>query len=142
MTPVSVEDQQADACRSAGVVAGLVSMLLSKDVIKISIPASDKLNKAREKKGKPCIRDAYEIRLRFGGAQNAGASREPINGLGRKSPRMHWRRGHYRKHHLDPGRLIPIPPCLINASEEAEAILPKDYVLPARMGWNLRTAAR
>lgn len=130
------ESLEADACAGAGVVAGLVSMLMSKDILKVSVPAPDKLNKAREKKGKPPIRDAYEIRLKLGAGSSAATPSlgETING--RKSPRMHWRRGHYRRHHLDRERLIPIPPCLVNAADDAQDLAPSDYIFPSAVGIN------
>lgn len=43
-----------------------------------------------------------------------------ISGIGRSSPRQHWRRGHIRE--LASGRLTPVCPCLVGASDLGKVI--------------------
>jgi hypothetical protein len=104
-------------------VAGQVAMLSSREIEQKIIPAPAKLNRQRAKKGRLPIGERRIIRLRPGFVASGGS----IKGDGsRASPRMHWRRGHMRR--LADGRIIPIPPTLINAAEGVE-IRPKDYVI-------------
>lgn len=133
MTPISLEDQQADACRSAGVVAGLVAMLMSKDVESVRRAPPDALNRQRKRKGKALINDVYEVRIRL----RAASQSKQDSGGSHASPRMHWRRGHYRK---IGERLVPVAPCIVNAADGAQSVNPKDYVFPASFGWNAKRA--
>lgn len=111
---------------------GMVVMLMSKGVTTEHVVADAKLNRAREKRGKPAIGDRYVVRI------DAGASREihhddgstsDITGHTRGSPRMHWRRGHFRTIHrgADGERVVPVAPALIGANENAEPVRAKAY---------------
>jgi hypothetical protein len=128
------ELSEAAACAPVSIVCGLVAMLASKEVTSERIAPPEKVNKARERKGRPKINDVYDVRInvRLAAASESG-------GGGHASPRMHWRRGHYRR--LG-DRLVPVAPCLVNASDAAAALDPKDYVFPSAVGWNATRKTR
>lgn len=110
----------------------LVVMLMSKGVVAELITASTKLNKAREKRGKPAIRDRYVVRVDVGHTrtiQHDDGSTSDITGHTRGSPRMHWRRGHFRVINRGGGgeRIIPVAPALIGANETAAPVRAKAY---------------
>jgi hypothetical protein len=128
--PADDSTVEGEACQGIAVVCGLVALLMSKEAEVKHRGPPEVLNKARRRKGKPIIRDTYEIALRFrsGGHQQSGAGTHA-------SPRMHWRRGHYRR--LGE-RLVPVAPCLVNASDGASDLIPNDYVVPTAPGWNLK----
>lgn len=102
---------------------GMTVMLMSKGVETEHHAASDKLNKAREKKGKPKIGDRYVVRVCAGDAYSIGDG-ESIAGHVRGSPRMHWRRGHFRTigRGAETERVVPVAPALIGANENAGMI--------------------
>jgi hypothetical protein len=87
---------------------GLTATLMSKEVERRSEPASAKLNAARRKKGKLPLLDVEIIKLAEVNGQEGGGYR--LAGQ-RRSPRMHWRRGHIRR--LPSGDCIPIAPTLV-----------------------------
>jgi len=112
----------------------LVVMLMSKGVATEHIPAPERLNRSRQKKGKPLIRDRYLIRVDMGAAytiQHPDGSTSDITGHVRGSPRMHWRRGHFRTiaRGSDRERVIPVAPALIAANEFAETVRSKSYTV-------------
>lgn len=119
------EERLSAAGFPVGRVCGIVALLMSRDVETKHIKAPDVLNKARARKGKPRIGDTYEVRLKLSPSSSGPGH---SSGNGRASPRMHWRRGHYRRLRE---RLIPIPPCLVSAGDGADALMPKDYVMPS-----------
>lgn len=107
-------------------------MLMSKGVETTLAPAPSKLNDARAKKGKPPIGDRYTVTVNPDHVrrimQDDGTETD-ITGHLRKSPRPHWRRGHFRT--LGTGVVIPVAPSIINAGEFR---VPKpSYKLPTRM---------
>jgi hypothetical protein len=107
-------------------------MLMSKGVETALSPAPTKLNDARAKKGKPPIGDRYVVTIQLEHARRIfqdDGSEIDITGHLRKSPRAHWRRGHFRT--LNTGIVIPVAPAVINAGEFR---IPKPtYQLPTRM---------
>ena len=116
---------------------GLVVLLMSKGVSTQHVPAPERLNRAREKKGKPLHRDRYVVSIDAAHMRtiyNADGSTDDITGHTRGSPRLHWRRGHYRTLNRgeDGERVIPVAPALIGANEQASDIKAKAY--------NVRTA--
>lgn len=125
---------EAEALGPVPIVCGLVAMLASKEVVSERIAPPEKVNKARARKGRPKINDVYDVRISLA-ASSASASQ----GGTHASPRMHWRRGHYRR--LG-DKLVPVAPCLVNASEAAENLNPKDYVFPSAVGWNATRKSR
>lgn len=107
-------------------------MLMSKGIETSLTPAPAKLNDARAKKGKPPIGDRYVVTIQPEHArrimQDDGTEAD-ITGHLRKTPRAHWRRGHFRT--LNTGAVIPVAPAIINAGEFR---VPKPtYQLPTRM---------
>ena len=114
----------------------LVVMLMSKGVITERFVADDKLNKARAKRGKPTIRERYVVRVdtrHMRTIQHDDGSTSDITGHERGSPRMHWRRGHFRviNRGSEGERIIPVAPALIGANETAAPIRAKAYEVTA-----------
>lgn len=110
----------------------LVVMLMSKGVTTDHEPAPDRLNKAREKRGKPPIRDRYTVRIDAEAAYTIGhddGSSSDITGHVRGAVRMHWRRGHFRTIHRgsDKERVVPVAPALVGANEMADTVRAKSY---------------
>lgn len=114
----------------------LVVMLMSKGVSTEQIKASDKLNKVRQKRGKPPIRDRYVVKIDAGSTRtihHADGSTSDITGHERGSPRMHWRRGHFRTLYRgsDEERIVPVAPALIGANGMADGVRAKAYEVSA-----------
>lgn len=82
------------------------------------IVASEKLQKATARRGKPPIKPYILVSLRpeYRAALNDGKG-------GQKIP--HWRRGHLR--HLSSGAIVPVSPCMVNW--RGDVIEPKEYRL-------------
>lgn len=114
---------------------GMTVMLMSKGVATEHIAAPDRLNKAREKKGKPRIGDRYLVRLKTGDLYSIkdDGGEQDISGHVRGSPRMHWRRGHFRTllRGTDGERVVPVAPSLIGGNERAEPVRAKSYEVSA-----------
>lgn len=92
-------------------VMGATALLMSKEVATDNIPAPEKLNQIRDKKGKAPIGERYIVRIRPEARQSQREASEAF----RSSPRMHWRRGHFRR--LKEDIVIPIAPTIVNAAE-------------------------
>lgn len=100
-------------------------LLMSKDVETIKLEAPERLNRARALKGKLPIGERMIVRIRPEARERQRQALEDH----RASPRMHWRRGHFRQlHEKHGGQIIPIAPMIINASDEAKPIA-KQYKL-------------
>lgn len=105
---------------------GATSLLLSKEIATDVVEAPAKVNKERARKGRLPVRERRVIRVR---PEYKAAHALSAEGFGeRASPRMHWRRGHFRRVRED--MVIPIAPMLINANEAAKP-LAKKYVVTA-----------
>ena len=102
---------------------GLTVMLMSKGVETDRHEAPEKLNRARERKGKPRINERYTVRISTGDVYAVGDG-ESIAGHARGSPRMHWRRGHFRtiRRGSETELTVPVAPSLIGANDSAEPI--------------------
>ena len=102
---------------------GAVACLSSKSVKQTIVPAPEKLNRARAKRGKLPI---YEYRkITIGRGADAIGSYEGKSVEGRASPRLHWRRGHYRT--LPSNVRVPVSPTLVGLSENG--FIDKDYII-------------
>lgn len=100
-----------------------VAALASKSTEQKIIPAPEKLNKARAKKGKPPI---YEYRqIKIGRSSDMPHTLSGRSVEGRASPRLHWRRGHYRT--LSSSIRVPVAPALVGVSDNG--FLDKDYLI-------------
>lgn len=124
-------DKEIRAGRVLRFALGAASMLMSKDVITSREPAPAKLNAQRAMRGRPAINEVNTVRV-VAGAERA--YREAGQSFGtHASPRIHWRRGHFRTLHRDDGqRVIPVAPCLVNGNEQARGIVPKEYIVQAQ----------
>lgn len=79
---------------------------------------SEKLQKARAKRGKPPLENYVQVSL------NKACRAMLLAGAGTdRSVSPHWRRGHIR--HLQSGKAVPVMPCMVNW--RGEDIEPKDY---------------
>lgn len=110
---------------------GFVVMLMSKGVEVAARYPDVKLNRAREKKGRPPLTTTYVVNVRTDGIRyinHADGSQTDITGHRRGSPVMHWRRGHFRTIHRGTSdeRIIPIAPTLVSANEFGQPIA-KEY---------------
>lgn len=98
-------------------IMGGTSLMMSKDVETHTEPPPTKLNKRREEQGRPLIRERRVVVIkpeRRASYTNAAAE---FAGL-RSSPKMHWRRGHFRRVRED--LIVPVAPSIINAAPDAK----------------------
>lgn len=117
------EPELEDRARRAwNLVRGWTVMLMSKDVEQVIVPAPKRLNQRRERKGKLAIRECRVIKIKSSTLREIGADHLDME---RSSPRMHWRRGHFRT--LPSGVVVPVAPTIVNATEGAKP-LAKSYV--------------
>jgi hypothetical protein len=96
-------------------VEGLTALLMSDSAVRHVEPASAKLNRRRAEKGKPPINDTIKVTLRAPRYVGGGTSQDT-----HASPRLHWRRGHFRtlKHEkYGTERVVPVAPCLVGAAD-------------------------
>lgn len=100
-----LEETRKQSNTSAGAIVSCLMLLNSKYAEKTNYIVPEKVNKKREKAGKPLLSDCSLIRI--------GKEYRSQFGSGpHGSPRAHWRRGHSRT--LASGKKIPIAPMLIN----------------------------
>jgi len=78
---------------------------------------SEKLQRAREKRGKPRLRDYIQLSLKkeYTDARKASG--------GRSGVAPHWRRGHLRR--LPTGKVTSVQPCIVGFN--GQAVKPKEY---------------
>lgn len=112
-------------CSNMVACMGMTVMLMSKGVVTERHEAPVKLNKAREKKGKPRINDRYVVRVDPAYARvvdHGDGSVSDISGHSRGSPRPHWRRGHFRTIYRgqEQERVVPVAPALIAANPDSD----------------------
>jgi hypothetical protein len=103
---------------------GAATLLMSKEIEATTVPAPDRLNRKREKQGREPIGERRIIRVR---PEFRQVQREAAESF-RTSPRMHWRRGHFRK--LREDFVVPVAPTIVNASEDVKP-LAKKYLVNA-----------
>lgn len=102
------------------IVLGTTVLMSTKYVVLRPEPAPDRLNKAREKKGRLPI--GAKIFVSF------AKTLPNVRGGTHASPVPHWRRGHLRT--LADGRVVPVSPTIV-AWVGGEKPVPKDYVFEA-----------
>lgn len=124
------DDQKYAALgRALRFIVGTTAMLMSKDVHKTTEPAPLKLNAQRARKGRSPINDVHLIKIV---ASEEYRYLEAGRAFGtHASPKMHWRRGHFRTLHRgeDTQKIIPVAPSLIGANESARGVVPKEYMV-------------
>lgn len=105
-----------------GVTLSLLVMLMSKGVEVRHEPAPDRLNKQRIKQGRTPIADRRVVKINVPNVRYISTESGDMDIHERKSPRMHWRRGHFRTLHT--GKVVPVAPALVNAAPDEEAARP------------------
>ena len=92
------------------ILSGTIA-LQSKDTATDSVEAPAKLNSRRAKRGRPPIFEHRVVRV---APSRSGGPATAVYG-DRRSPRLHWRRGHVRT--LFSGCKVPVSACLVGSSE-------------------------
>jgi hypothetical protein len=106
------EEDFTIACEKViGFTLGGCALLMSKDVQTDVIAAPERLNQERKKKGREPIRERHVVRIRPEARQSQREAAESF----RSSPRLHWRRGHFRRVRED--LIVPVAPAIIGAGE-------------------------
>jgi len=110
-----------------GFVGWLTLMLSSRSTQIDRVPAPDKLNKQRVKRGRVAIAPHTVVSIiPRDVAARMRADREDAQGQLRASPRLHWRRSHRRTYAS--GKTLVIPRLLIGYKNHAGAeIAPAQY---------------
>lgn len=109
---------EAAAYEAIGLISTAVAAISSKSTKTELVEAPERLNKARLKKGRVPLSAFHKVTLP--GKPAGGVSGEGHHA----SPRMHWRRGHYRT--LSWGQVVPVSPCLVGVIEGG--FIEKEYV--------------
>jgi hypothetical protein len=102
------------------------TLVMSKSVERRVEPAPEKLNKAREKKGKLPMPPTTFVKLKLGATQGP---RLDLRGT-HASPRMHWRAGHLRVIHRGTPRQreVAVAPTIVGVGEYGD-LIKKDYLV-------------
>ena len=100
-------------------VTTLQGMLLSRDVVSTVVPARPKLNKHRVRAGKP---PTVEYKVLTINPRSVIEHSPSSDGAGRQSPRLHFRRGHFRRL---ANKITAVAPAIIGAADRGVII--KDY---------------
>lgn len=119
------QDYEAGSEKALRMIMGGTALMMSKDVETRVEAAPAKLNARRTSQGRPEIRERRIVVIRPERQAHFKTAASEFAGL-RCSPRMHWRRGHFRRIRED--LIVPIAPMLINANEEAKPLV-KKYVV-------------
>lgn len=119
------EDYQNAVEKALSFALGATCMLMSKDVETRPEPVPERLNRKRAQQGRALVGPRVTVLIR---PEKVAAYRQADQDdrEGRKSPRMHWRRGHFRRVRED--LVLPIPPTIVNAAPGAKPALP-NYTL-------------
>lgn len=104
------EDFEKATQKALNFTLGAVTMLMSKEVETKVIPTPARLNREREKKGKLPIPERHIVRIK---SEYRKAHQETVETGERSSPKMHWRRGHWRTIRED--FVVPVAPTIVNA---------------------------
>lgn len=114
------EDDFTEACEKViSFTLGGTALLMSKDVQTDVIAAPDRLNRERAKKGRAPISERHVVRIRPEARQAQKAAAESF----RSSPRLHWRRGHFRRVRED--LVVPVAPTIVGAGENVMPAIKK-----------------
>lgn len=105
--------------QSFSFIIGGTAMMMSKDVETRTETAPTKLNKRREQQGKPLIRERRVVVIKPERRASYANAAAEFAGL-RSSPKMHWRRGHFRRVRED--LIVPVAPSIINADVSTKPI--------------------
>jgi len=102
------------------------TLLMSKSVETRAEPAPERLNKAREKKGKLPSPPTTFVKLKLGAIQGP---RLDLGGT-HASPRIHYRAGHFRMIHggTPRQREVPVAPTIVGVGEYGD-LVKKDYLV-------------
>lgn len=104
-------------------IGGASVLLMSKDVEVTTIEAPMALNKQRARKGRIPVAERRIVRIKLD--RRAAYSRAAEDwASGKSSPRMHFRRGHFRtiQRGADTERVVPVAPTIVNATDGAKPI--------------------
>lgn len=119
-TPLDEKGMENRSARAWSLLSGWTTLMMSKDVETIKLDAPYRLNKARALKGKLPIKERMIVRIK---PEARERQRQAALGFERNSPKMHWRRGHFRTlHEKHGGVTIPIAPMIINAADDVKPI--------------------
>lgn len=118
LSPNGLNRYQSQTSWCLDQILGASCMLKSKGVVTQVVEAPENLNKSRIAKGKPRIATFVKVKIDRHVATSEGGKSD------RKSPKMHWRRGHFRE--ISGGRVIPVSPALVSAAHDGWAA-PKPY---------------
>ena len=113
-------------------VVGMTAMLMTPDVEQRIEPAPEKLNKARAAKGRPTIGERRTIIIKPYAREALSGEAARIAFDGRKAPKPHMRRGHFRTlaRGTEVERVVPVAPCVVGVTPDArEHVKPKQYVV-------------
>jgi hypothetical protein len=120
--PYSDEDIKAMSSKSFKLMLGWTALLMSKDVATERTVAKPGVNARRQRQGRLPIADRYVVKIRPEARERQARA---ALGFERASPKMHWRRGHFRK--VPNGEVIPIAPMIIGARGEVQVPEKKAY---------------
>lgn len=112
----SEDDMQHSAQAAMQLAMGWPILLMSKDVEAVKLEAPHRLNRAREARGKLPIRERFIVRIRPEARERQRLAAEGF----RTSPKMHWRRGHFRK--VSENLVVPVAPTIVNAEPGSKPI--------------------
>jgi hypothetical protein len=116
------EDMEQSTRAALQLAMGWPILLMSKDVEAVRLEAPERLNRARVARGKIPIRERFVVRIR---PEARERQRQAAEGF-RSSPKMHWRRGHFRR--VSETLVVPVAPTIVNA-EPGSRPLAKQYKL-------------
>lgn len=118
------EDYHAGSEKALQMIMGGTALMMSKDVdVRVDV-APAKLNAKRLAQGKPEVRERRVILIR---PEHRDKYKDMSTAFGqtKASPRMHWRRGHFRRVRDD--LIVPVAPSLVGAREGVAIAQPKAY---------------
>lgn len=118
------DDYHAGSEKALQMIMGGTALMMSKDIDVRVAAAPSKLNAKRLAQGKPEVRERRIILIR---PEYRDKYRDASTEFGRTktSPRMHWRRGHFRRIRDD--LVVPVAPSLVGARDGAVVVPPKTY---------------
>jgi hypothetical protein len=115
--PWDDETYQEGAEKAISFLLSSTTLLMSQDVETEIIPAPTKLNLQRQKKGRVEVGERRVVRIKKACRHAYTDAVERY----KSSPRMHWRRGHFRRVRED--LIVPVAPCIIGGNEAVRPII-------------------